>query len=172
YLFYHEGDIRNAMELAVQATQFCEFKDWWWKVQLAKCYVSLNLVRDAEQQLRSALKQYHHVETFVRLARIYMRLDQPLSAQEICKAGLEVFPNDVTILTELARLHEILGDVQSSIKLYRNVVIEDAMNAEAIACIGVYHFYNNQPELALRYYRCLLLLFFWNDINGTENFWE
>ncbi|GJQ87316.1 hypothetical protein Trydic_g17364 [Trypoxylus dichotomus] len=158
YLFYHEGDVRNAMELAVQATQSCEFKDWWWKVQLAKCYITLNLVRDAEHQLRSALKQYHHVETFVRLARIYVRLDQPLSAQEICKAGLEVFPNDVTILTELARLHEILGDIQNSIKLYRNVVIEDAMNAEAIACIGVYHFYNNQPELALRYYRRILAM--------------
>lgn len=74
YLFYHEADIRNAMELAVQATQFCEFKDWWWKVQLAKCYVSLNLIRDAEQQLRSALKQHHHLETFIRLVRIYIRL--------------------------------------------------------------------------------------------------
>lgn len=74
YLFYHEGDVRNAMELAVQATQACEFKDWFWKVQLAKCYIALNLVRDAEQQLRSAVKQQHHVETFVRLARVYQRL--------------------------------------------------------------------------------------------------
>lgn len=74
YLFYYEGDIRNAMELAVQATQSCQFKDWWWKVQLAKCYIALNLIRDAEQQLRSALKQHHHVETFIRLARVYMRL--------------------------------------------------------------------------------------------------
>lgn len=74
YLFYCEGDVRNAMELAVQATQFCDFKDWWWKVQLGKCYLALNLVRDAEQQIRSALKQHHHVETFIRLARIYLRL--------------------------------------------------------------------------------------------------
>lgn len=62
------------MELAVQATQACEFKDWYWKVQLAKCYVALNLVRDAEQQLRSAAKQQHHIETFVRLARVYQKL--------------------------------------------------------------------------------------------------
>lgn len=62
------------MELAVQATQACEFKDWWWKVQLAKCYIALNLIREAEQQLRSALKQHYHVETFVRLTRIYLRL--------------------------------------------------------------------------------------------------
>lgn len=80
-------------------------------------------------------------------------LDQPLSAMEICKAGLEKFPNDVSILTELARLHESLGDVNASIKHYRNVVVEDAMNIEGIACIGLQHFYSNQPEIALRYYR-------------------
>lgn len=79
--------------------------------------------------------------------------DQPLSAQEICKAGLEIFPNDVSILTELARLHEALNDMPTSVKFYRNVVVEDPMNAEAISCIAVYHFYNHQPELALRYYR-------------------
>ncbi|GLV32515.1 Bardet-Biedl syndrome 8 [Carabus blaptoides fortunei] len=146
------------MELAVQATQSCQFKDWWWKIQLAKCYIALNLIRDAEQQLRSALKQHHHVETFIRLARVYVRLDQPLSATEICKAGLELFPNDVSILTELARLHEALGDVPTSIKHYRTVVIEDAMNVEGIACIGLQHFYSNQPEMALRYYRRVLAM--------------
>lgn len=66
------------MELAVQATQSSEFKDWWWKVQLAKCYNALNLVRDGEQQLRSALKQQHHVETFIRLTRVYTRLGKSL----------------------------------------------------------------------------------------------
>lgn len=74
YIFYHEGDIRSAMEMAVQATQSSEFKDWWWKVQLAKCYMALNLVREAEQQLRSAIKQQYHVDTFIRLIRVYMKL--------------------------------------------------------------------------------------------------
>lgn len=78
YLFYHEGDIRNAMELAVQATQHCEFKDWWWKVQLGKCYIQLNLLRDGEQQLRSALKQQPHVETIIRLIRTYVKLGKYL----------------------------------------------------------------------------------------------
>ncbi|XP_022918542.1 tetratricopeptide repeat protein 8 [Onthophagus taurus] len=158
YLYYHEGNVQVAMDLAVQATQFCEFKDWWWKVQLAKCYCSLNLIRDAEQQLRSALKQHYHIETFIRLTRIYIRLDQPLSAQDVCKSGLEIFPNNVSILTEIARLYELQGDMQSSIKFYRNIVSEDAMNAEAIASIGVYHFYNNQPEFSLRYYRRILAM--------------
>lgn len=74
YLYYHEGDVRNAMELAVHATQHNKFKDWWWKVQLAKCYLAVNMIREAEQQLRSALKQHYHIETFIRLTRVYLRL--------------------------------------------------------------------------------------------------
>lgn len=74
YLFYCDGGVRTAMELAVQATQHGEFKDWWWKVQLAKCYIAVNLIREAEQQLRSAIKQHYHVETFIRLTRIYYRV--------------------------------------------------------------------------------------------------
>ncbi|XP_060529175.1 tetratricopeptide repeat protein 8 isoform X2 [Cylas formicarius] len=158
YLYYHEGDIRNARELAVLATQACEYKDWWWKVQLAKCYVAMNMIRDAEQQIRSAVRQHHNIESFIRLVRVYLRLDQPLSAIEICKSGLEVFPNDVSITTEMARLYEVLGDSKSSVKYYRSIVIEDAMNTEAIASIGMYHFYNNQPELALRYYRRVMAM--------------
>lgn len=80
-------------------------------------------------------------------------LDQPLSALEVCNGGLQKFPNDVSIQTEIARLHEALADIPTSIKHYRNIVIEDAMNVEGIACIGLHHFYNNQPEMALRYYR-------------------
>lgn len=79
--------------------------------------------------------------------------DQPLSAIEINKSGLEIFSKDVSIMTELARVFEAVSDSASSIKYYRYIVIEDAMNTEAIASIGMYHFYNNQPELALRYYR-------------------
>jgi len=46
----------QALELAVHATQACKFTDWWWKVQLGKCYFTLGLIREAEQQFRSALR--------------------------------------------------------------------------------------------------------------------
>lgn len=28
----------QALDLAAQATEHAQFKDWWWKVQLGKCY--------------------------------------------------------------------------------------------------------------------------------------
>ncbi|XP_018329576.1 tetratricopeptide repeat protein 8 [Agrilus planipennis] len=156
YLYNHEGDVRNAMELATKALEYTEFKDWWWKVQLVKCYIALNSIRDAEKHLRSALKQQHHLDTYMRLIKLYLRLDQPMSAKEICCAGLQVFPNDTSILTELARLNESILNTDLAVKLYKELAEEDAMNLEAIASVGLYHFYNSQPELALKYYRRIL----------------
>lgn len=74
-------------------------------------------------------------------------------AKEICSNGLEKWPSDVTILTELARLHEVMDQLEISANLYKQIVHQDAMNIEAIACIGLQHFYSEQPEMAMRYYR-------------------
>ncbi|XP_046612806.1 tetratricopeptide repeat protein 8 [Neodiprion virginianus] len=156
YIYYHEHDARYALDLAVQATQACQFKDWWWKVQLGKCYYALGLTRDAEHQFRSALKNHKTIETIVRLIRVYIRLDQPFAALDICKGGLDYFSNEVTILTEMARVFEGLNNMQMSVKYYKSVLQEDAAHIEAIASIGMHHFYNDQPETALRYYRRLL----------------
>ncbi|XP_012140679.1 tetratricopeptide repeat protein 8 isoform X2 [Megachile rotundata] len=162
YIYYHEHDVRYALDLAVQATQVCQYKDWWWKVQLGKCYYSLGLVRDAEQQFKSALKDCKTIETTLRLVRVYIKLDQPLAALETCKKGLEYFPNDVNILTEMGRIFDGLNNMSMSLKYYKIIVQEDASHTEAIASIGMHHFYSDQPELALRYYRRLLQMGVYN----------
>lgn len=59
----------------------------------------------------------------------------------------------VTILTEMARVFEGLNNTTMSMKYYKLVLQEDAAHTEAIASIGMHHFYNDQPEMALRYYR-------------------
>lgn len=38
YLLYVENNPKKALELAAEATQLSEFKDWWWKERLGKCY--------------------------------------------------------------------------------------------------------------------------------------
>ncbi len=40
----------------------------------------------------------------------------------------------------------------------------DASNVEAIACLAAHHFYTDQPEIALRYYRRLLQM----GVTNTE----
>ena len=49
-----------------------------------------------------------------------------------------------------------LGNIGLSTKYYKIILGEDSINVEAIACIGMEHFYADQPELSLRFYRRLL----------------
>lgn len=70
---------------------------------LGKCYHRLGLTRDAEQQFKSALKQTPSVDAYLRLASLYTKLDQPLNILELCTAGLQLFPNEVMLTTEIAR---------------------------------------------------------------------
>lgn len=46
-----------------------------------------------------------------------------------------------------------LGDLDTAVNYYKEVVKFDATNVEAIACIATHYFYSEQPEMALRYYR-------------------
>lgn len=101
--FFLQKFILKAMDLAVEATKACEYKDPWWKVQLGKCYFLLALNRDAEKQFKSAIQQQPTIETYLRLARVYVRLDQPLTALELFEEASKNFPKEVTIMTEMAR---------------------------------------------------------------------
>ena len=44
------------------------------------------------------------------------------------------------------------------LRYYRDVLNSDSTHVEAIACIATHYFYNDQPEVALKFYRRLLQL--------------
>jgi len=46
-----------------------------------------------------------------------------------------------------------LNDMTAAVTEYKNVLHQDNMCVEAIACIATNHFYSDQPEIALNYYR-------------------
>ena len=168
YILYHENDVRTAMQFAAHATQAVHYKSWYWKVALGKCYLRcralsikrspqkcfmLGLYRDAEKQFKSAQAQEPMIDTTLFLAKVYIRLDQPLSAIEVYSKGLDTFARNSHLFTALARIHESLNDMDISVNYYKQVLKEDAMNVEAIACIGTHHFYADTPEIALCFYR-------------------
>ena len=66
---------------------------------------------------------------------------------------MSTFPKDVSLLTGIARIYEGIGDLEKAVTQYRDVLEMDSTSVEAIACLGTHHFYNDQPEIALRYYR-------------------
>ena len=45
----------------------------------------LGMYRDAERQLKSALRDQDVVDTYLYLCKVYRRLDQPLTATEVYK---------------------------------------------------------------------------------------
>uniref|UniRef100_A0A4W4EVJ8 Tetratricopeptide repeat domain 8 n=1 Tax=Electrophorus electricus TaxID=8005 RepID=A0A4W4EVJ8_ELEEL len=162
YIFHHENDVKTALDLAALATEHAQFKDWWWKVQLGKCYYRLGLHREAEKQFRSALNHQEFVDTYLYLAKVYRRLDQPITALNLFKQGLDHFPREVTLLTGIARIHEEMNNITSATEYYKDVLKQDNTHVEAIACIGSNHFYTDQPEIALRFFRRLLQMGVYN----------
>ncbi|ELW48711.1 Tetratricopeptide repeat protein 8 [Tupaia chinensis] len=152
----------KALDLAALSTEHSQYKDWWWKVQIGKCYYRLGMYREAEKQFKSALKQQEMVDTFLYLAKVYISLDQPVTALNLFKQGLDKFPGEVTLLCGIARIYEEMNNISSATEYYKEVLKQDNTHVEAIACIGSNHFYSDQPEVALRFYRRLLQMGVYN----------
>ncbi|CAF1280866.1 unnamed protein product [Adineta steineri] len=156
HLFHHANDIRTALQLATSANEITQNKDWWWLVQLGKCYHRLDMFRDSEKYYLLALEVQPMIDTYLYLAKVYLRLDQPLLAITKLQDGLQKFPFEPCLVQAIARIHEGLNDMTQSIDYYRQVLKLDNTNIEAIACIAANHFYNDQPEISLKFYRRLL----------------
>lgn len=156
YLLYVEHNNRKSLELCAEATQFNEFKDWYWKARLGKCYYKLGLFREAERQFRSSLKTQPVINTYLELCNVYLRLDLPNTGLDVLTEGLDMFPLEPRLVLGVARIHDMLNDSERAISSYKKVLVLDASNVEAIACLGAHYFYNDQSEMSLRYYRRLL----------------
>ncbi|CAK0808900.1 unnamed protein product [Prorocentrum cordatum] len=156
YMLYYAHNPRKALELASEATQASDFNDWWWKARLGKAYYQLGLLRDAEKQLKSALRDQDIVTTHLELCKIYLKLDQPNTALDQYTRASEKWTGDTHLLVGIARTWDMLNALLRGVQFYKKVLHYDSVNVEAIACLASHHFYTDQPELALRFYRRLL----------------
>lgn len=154
FLYYHEGDTRKALDLCkALAENRKNDMSWWWSTQIGRCYISLGNPRAAEQPLRLSMRKFPHTDTALLLARVYLKIDQPLPAIDVLSSVLTIFPNEVALLTQQGRILELMGNLQASVRIYRQIAKHEPINSEALACIAVHHFYGNQPEMSLLYYR-------------------
>lgn len=140
------------------------YKDWWWKARLGKCYYQLGLLRDSEKQFKSAIKTQDMVICYMELCKVYLKLDQPNTALEWYQRGVERHAGDTHLLLGIARIHDQLNDIEKGVAHYKRVLALDPVNVESIACLASNHFYEDQPEIALRYFRRLLQM----GVNSTE----
>ena len=156
YLLYVEHNVSKALDLCAEATAASEFKDWFWKARLGKCYFKLGMYREAEKQFRSSLKIQPIVSTYLELANVYIRLDMPNSALDLLTEACEKFTTDTRLVLGVARIYESLNDPEKGVNEFKKVLTLDASNVEALASLGAHFFYSDQPELSIRYYRRLL----------------
>lgn len=151
FLYYHEGDVRKALDLSKTIVdQRPENVSWWWYTQTGRCYIALGNPRSAEKYLRKSLNQFPHIDTALLLARVYVKIDQPLAAIDILTASMEKFPDDSALLTQQARILELMGNLQTSVRIHRTVAQLEPINSEALACIAVHHFYG-KLQIVFRY---------------------
>ena len=54
----------------------------------------------------------------------------------------------------------MLRDGDKSIGLYTSVLQQDYNDVEAMACIGIYNFYDEKPEVAAKYFQFVVCGFF------------
>jgi tetratricopeptide repeat protein 8 len=164
FILYHDHNPKKALELGSECTKQAEFKDWWWKARLGKCYYQLGMFREAERQFKSALRHQEMVGVYLELNKIYLRLDQPNTALDNYMKASEQYYGDTQLILGIARVYDALNDIARGTQYYKKALHFDSSNAEAIACLASHHFYTDQPEIALRYYRRLLQM----GINNTE----
>ncbi|KRX73296.1 Tetratricopeptide repeat protein 8 [Trichinella sp. T6] len=156
YLLFSLNDVRLAFQLASMATEASEFKDCYWKIQIARCYMRIGLNREAEKQLKSAYALQPSVTTGLLLSKVYCAIDQPLKAIESLRQTLTQFPDEISLLKALGRIYENLNDFHQSEICFKQVLKRESVDIESIACLATHYFYNDRPELAQRFFRRLL----------------
>jgi tetratricopeptide repeat protein 8 len=77
------------------------------------------------------------VVTYLELAKVYLRLDQPIAALDLYTRGSEKFPGDVQLMLGAARVHEALNDLDASVALHKKVIIDCHWLLHAFAFFNV-----------------------------------
>ncbi|XP_063188357.1 tetratricopeptide repeat protein 8 isoform X3 [Chroicocephalus ridibundus] len=91
---------------------------------------------------------------FINLSRL--NLAKYAQKPKLAKALFEyIFHHENDVKNEM-------NNISSAAEYYKDVLKQDNTHVEAIACIGSNHFYSDQPELALRFYRRLLQMGVYN----------
>lgn len=161
FLFYHESDVQKAYSLCEAVLEYQRQKrnngfknqDWWWDQQIGRCLLTLRYPKRAEAHLLQSLAVYPHSDTYLLLSRVYQRLEQPEKALALISAAVDRHPFDVTFRTEQSRIYDNLMKTEDAMQIYRLIAKLNPINIEALACIALNYFYDNNPEMALMYYR-------------------
>lgn len=105
FFILYDYYLKKLMKWVIYCVVLCGLFEF----RLFFCFLPLRLglFRDAEKQFESALTDQSMVDTYLYVAKVYIRLDQPLAAIKVYSQGLERFPDQVPFLLGQARIHEV-----------------------------------------------------------------
>lgn len=167
FLYYHEADVLKAYSLCEAVMEVHKQKrgssaslrslancdEWWWQQQMGRCLLALKYPRKAEVYLHLSLNTFPHPDTYILLSRLYQRLQQTEKAMNLIQSAADKHPFDVTFRIEQGRLLDEMSKMEDAMQMYRLISKLNPINVEALACIALNYFYDNNPEMALMYYR-------------------
>ncbi|KAK4472499.1 hypothetical protein MN116_003746 [Schistosoma mekongi] len=156
YLFYVAKEYLSKLQSNNLSYNESIEMNWWWYLQQARCLYHLGLKREAESSVNQSLELNPTIESYKLLAFIAVQFDQPGRALGIYDKGLERFPHDIDLLTGKARIYQKINNVLKSVALYNEIAQIDDMNIESLASLAMHYFYEDEPEVALKYYRRIL----------------
>jgi len=94
YLIYVENNFRRALDIASEGTVVTNYEDWWWKARVGKCQFKMGMIKEAEKQFISSLKNQSMVSTQIELVKVAIKQDQPIRAVELFQSGLKTHTYD------------------------------------------------------------------------------
>uniref|UniRef100_A0A1B0G1A9 Uncharacterized protein n=1 Tax=Glossina morsitans morsitans TaxID=37546 RepID=A0A1B0G1A9_GLOMM len=171
FLYYHESDVLKAYSLteavmesmhkrkhgsSVSIRSLMNCDEWWWQQQMGRCLLAMHYTRKAETHLHHSLNLFPHPDTYLLLSRLYQRLKQPQRAMDLIQKAVDRHPFDISFRLEQGRLLDYMGKQDEGVQMYRLISRLNPINVEALACIALNYFYDNNPEMALMYYRALV----------------
>lgn len=96
------------------------------------------------------------ISSHLELSKVAIRQDQPMKAIDIYNNALKYHAFETHLITGIARVYDLLNDSLKSVSFYKKILVLDNSSIESIASLASYHFYTDQPEIALRFYRRLV----------------
>eukprot|EP00210_Caulerpa_lentillifera_P008496 g8104.t2 len=145
FYLHHEHEPQKALDLCLAVRHL--------EARLGQCCFQLGLLQESENQLKDSLLKQEMIMTVLELARIHIKQDQPNGALALFQ---RYFPSDVDCLMGKARIHELLGDTSTASAAFKEVLVLDQSNIEALACLAAHAFHSGEPQIALSYYRRIL----------------
>jgi len=116
-------------------------------------------IQKAEEAYRGAYLEVQDPAVVIGLARALSMQARDAEAIEALERHLGAAPDERTVRTELARRYEATGNIQASVKHYRNILQQGAADAPTVARLALlYHQLGTAKGLSVRLAERALLM--------------